>query len=264
MTTIDHPLRTRLEAGELTLGIGLRLVRSIEIAPLMASAGFDFLFIDREHGLISEDLAGQICIAAQAAGISPIVRVPGFEAHHASRALDAGALGIVFPHVDDADTAARLASHCRYPPEGTRSIAGNLPQLGFRPMPIGDATRTINQAIQVVVMVETVEAVRQVHAIAAAPGVDVVLVGTNDLSIDLGIPGQLDHPDLIRALEEVLRACREHGKVAGLGGIYQIELMRRCIDMGFRWITTGSDLILLYDGARTLCETARSIDRAGG
>lgn len=262
MTTIHNPAKARLEAGGLALGIGLRLVRSIEIAPLMASAGFDFLFIDREHGMISEDQAGQISVAAQAAGISPIVRVPGFEHHHAARALDAGALGIVFPHVEDGPTAARLASFCRYPPDGNRSIAGNLPQLRFRPTPIAEATRAMNEAVQVVVMVETVGAVRRVHEIAAVPGVDVVLIGTNDLSIDLGLPGQLDHPDVLRALEEVLRACHESGKIAGLGGIYRLDLMTRCIDMGYRWITTGSDLILLFDGARTLCASARSIDRA--
>ena len=235
------------------------MARTVEIAPLMATAGFDFLFIDLEHGVMSLDLAGQISVAANAAGITPVVRVPGFEHHHASRALDAGALGIVFPHVDDARAAARLASYCRYPPAGSRSIAAGLAQLQFRPVPMAEATRAINEAVQVVVMVETVEAVRNVHEIAAAPGVDVVLVGSNDLSIDLGVPGQLDHPDVVRALEEVARACRETGATPGLGGVYQPELMRRYVDMGFRWITTSSDLGLLLAAARTQAEVVRAL-----
>ncbi|HEX6142802.1 MAG TPA: aldolase/citrate lyase family protein [Geminicoccaceae bacterium] len=259
MTLIRNPAKARIEAGELALGIGLRMARTVEIAPLMATAGFDFLFIDLEHGVMPLDLAGQISVAASACGITPVVRVPGFAHHHASRALDAGALGIVFPHVDDAETAARLAAYCRYPPAGSRSIAAGLAQLQFRPVPMAEATRAVNEAVQVVVMVETVEAVRNVHEIAAAPGVDVVLVGSNDLSIDLGVPGQLDHPDVVRALEEVARACRETGATAGLGGVYQPELMQRYVDMGFRWITTSSDLGLLLAAARTQAEVVRAL-----
>lgn len=259
MTTIDNPIKVRLAAGDLALGMGVRLARSIDIAVLMASAGFDFLFIDREHGLIGEDLAGQISLAAAAAGIAPVVRVPGFEHHHASRALDAGALGVVFPHVDDGPTATRLASYCRYPPLGTRSIVGNLPQLRFRPVAIAEATAAVNAAIQVVVMVETGHAVENAAAIAAAPGVDVVLVGTNDLSIDLGVPGQLDHPRVLDALERVLDACRRAGVTPGLGGVYEPAQMRRAIDLGFRWIITGSDLGLLLGAATAQAEAVRGL-----
>jgi 2-keto-3-deoxy-L-rhamnonate aldolase RhmA len=163
--------------------------------------------------------------------------------------------------VDDAETAARLASYCRYPRDGTRSIAGVLPQLDFRTIPIAEATRALNQATQVVVMVETGRAIRNVESIAAARGIDVILVGTNDLCLDLGIPGQLDHPEVIQALERVVAACRKHGVHPGLGGIYQPPLMQRCIEMGFRWITTGSDLAFLLQGARQQAETVRAMYR---
>ena len=124
MVKVRNVAMERLEAGELALGIGLRQARTVDIGKAMKTAGYDFLFIDMEHNSMSIDLAAQISVAAQDAGITPLVRVPGFEHFHASRALDAGAQGIVVPHVDTAELAARMVAQCRYPPRGHRSITG--------------------------------------------------------------------------------------------------------------------------------------------
>lgn len=262
MTSIGNPAKERLRAGGLALGVGIRQARTVDVATIMKTAGFDFLFIDLEHGALSVDLAGQISVAATAAGIAPVVRVPGFAHHHASRALDSGALGIVFPHVDDAETAARLAGFCRYPPDGTRSFAGGQPQLAFRTLPMGETTSALNEAVQVVAMIETGKAVGNASAIAAVPGVDVLLVGTNDLCLDLGIDGALDHQDIVASLETVVAACREHGKTPGLGGVYEPGLMRRYVEMGFRWITTGSDLVFMMREASRQAATVRDMLRS--
>jgi 2-keto-3-deoxy-L-rhamnonate aldolase RhmA len=256
---IENPVKKRLASGGLALGVGIRQARTVDIATAMKTAGFDFLFIDLEHGALSVDLAGQISVAACAAGIAPIVRVPGFAHHHASRALDSGALGVVFPHVDDAETAARLAGFCRYPPAGTRSFAAAQPQLAFRALPMGEVTAALDDAVQVVAMIETGKAVENAAAIASVPGVDVLLVGTNDLCLDLGVGGALDHPEIVRSLERVVAGCREHGKTAGLGGVYEPGLMRRYVEMGFRWITTGSDLLFMMREATRQAATVREM-----
>ena len=142
MTDLKNAALDRLRDGQLALGIGLRQARTVDIAKAMRTAGFDWLFIDMEHNSMDLDTAVQISVAAQDAGITPVVRVPGYESFHATRALDGGAQGVVVPHVDDAATAARMVSQCRYPPVGHRSVTGALPQRDFRPTPLAEATET--------------------------------------------------------------------------------------------------------------------------
>ena len=200
MVSIRNLAKERLEAGDLALGIGLRLARTVEIGKLMKTAGYDFLFIDMEHGSMSVDLAAQLSIAAQDAGITPVVRVPGFEHFHASRVLDAGAQGIVVPHVDTPEVAARMVSNCRYPPVGHRSVTGAVPQLDFETHPMAEWTKAVNDATLLILMVESPQALENIDRIAAVPGFDALLVGTNDLCIEMGIPGQLEHPRVVERL----------------------------------------------------------------
>ena len=200
-----------------------------------------------------------ISVAALDAGIAPLVRVPGFEHHHAARALDAGALGVVVPHVDTAEVARQMVRNCRYPPEGERSIAGVLPQLGYRALPAAAATAALNAATLVVLMLETPAAIDNVEQIAAVPGVDVLHVGTNDLCLAMGIPGQLDHPSLGEAFARVAGAAQAHGVHVGMGGVYEPALMGRYIELGARFVTAGSDLGLLLGAARERTATVRGM-----
>ena len=139
MVSIRNVAKDKLEAGDIALGVGLRQARTVDTAKIMKECGFDWLFIDMEHGTMDLDTAVQNSVAAQPVGITPIVRVPGFQHYHATRILDGGAQGIVVPHVDDAATAARMVSQCRYPPVGHRSVTGGLPQLDFKVHPMGEA-----------------------------------------------------------------------------------------------------------------------------
>lgn len=259
MVAIRNVAKERLEAGELAIGVGLRQARTVDIAKIMKTCGFDFLFIDMEHNSMSVDLAAQLSVAAQDAQITPIVRVPGFQHFHATRALDAGAQGIVVPHVDTPEQAAAVVDNCRYPPLGHRSVTGALPQLDFATVPVAETAEAINRSTLLVVMLETTQAVANAHAIAAIPGVDVLLVGSNDLAMEMGIPGQMDHPRLAEAYERVIDACRAHGKYAGLGGVYQPPLMERYIAMGFRLVLAGSDLVFLMTAARERAAAVRAM-----
>src|ERR671910_692272 len=159
MITVRNHAKECLAAGELALGVGLRQSRTVDIARIMKTAGYDFLFIDMEHNSMSIDLAAQISVAAQDAGITPIVRVPGFERFHATRALDAGAQGIVVPHVDSAELAALMVANCRYPPQGHRSVTGALPQLAFESHPPAEWTAAIDDATLLILMIESPQAV---------------------------------------------------------------------------------------------------------
>lgn len=262
MKVIANPARRKLEAGELALGMGLRQARTVDIAQIAQACDYDWLFIDMEHNSMSMDTAAQICAAALGVGVAPLIRVPAHESFHSTRLLDAGAQGIVIPHVDNAEQARRVVDFCRFPPLGHRSIPGGLPQTKFATLPVTETVELINRETLVVVMIETVEGLRNVDEIAAVPGVDALLVGCTDTAAELGVTGQLGHARVKEALDMVFAACRKHGKFAGVGGVYDEALMREYVAKGARLILSGSDLAFLMAGARARSSMLRTIPLA--
>src|ERR1700719_3681349 len=167
----------------------------------------------------------------------------------APRALDNGALGIVIPHVDSAEEAREVVDKLKYPPEGHRSVAGGVPQFDFRSVKIADLTTSLNAATLVAVMLETPRAIGNAKEIAAVPGIDVLLIGTNDLCAEMGIPGDYGNARVVEAYDKTVAACRAHGKWAGMGGIYDERLMPRYIDRGVRFVLAGADLSFMMAAA---------------
>jgi len=258
MQRIVNPAKELLSKGGIAIGVGVRAVRGVEIARVMKTAGFDWLFIDLEHGPTSVETAYSISVAALDAGIAPLVRVPAGELALATRCLDGGALGIVMPHVDTPEQARAMVDAFRFAPLGHRSIAGGYPQFGFAPAPVNEVVTGMNEATLVVAMLETPRAIENAAQIASVPGIDVLLIGTNDLCLEIGIPGQLDHERVVAAIDAVTDACRKHGKWPGLGGIYTKDLLKRYIGQGMRMILAGNDLGLLLGAARDQAGFVRS------
>jgi 2-keto-3-deoxy-L-rhamnonate aldolase RhmA len=250
MSAYPNHTQQQLEAGRIAIGMGLRLSRSVDIATIAKTCGYDWLFIDMEHSSMDVDTAAQISMAALATGVTPIVRVPGKEHHHASRLLDAGAQGIVVPHVDSVEEAKRAVAYCKYPPVGHRSVMGALPQFGYRSLPVAESAPAANAQTLVIIMLETPAAIAQAEAIAAVPGVDCLLIGSNDLCAEMGIPGQFTDPRVEDAYRKVIAACRKHGIHPGMGGIYEPKLLEKYIGMGMRFVLAGGDLGFLMAGAR--------------
>jgi 2-keto-3-deoxy-L-rhamnonate aldolase RhmA len=256
---VANPVRQRIDAGGVALGVGVRVARGIEIARMMKVAGFDWLFIDLEHGQMSIDAACQMSVAALDAGIAPLVRVPVGQTTMGTRCLDGGALGIVMPHVDTAEEARAIADAYRYPPLGHRSIVGGLPQIGYASLPIGEAAAAINAATLVAVMIETPKAVANAEAIAAVPGIDMLLMGCSDLTLEMGIPGQFEHPDVAGAIETVIAACRRHGRIPAIGGIHTEPLLARYLKLGMKAALAGNDLPLLLGAATQRAQSIRAL-----
>ena len=241
-TVLRNAARERLDAGELALGVILRQARTVDIAAVMKSCGYDWLFLDLEHNSMDLDTAVQIAVAGLGAGIAPVARVPAGQLWLATRFLDGGGLGVVVPHVDTPEEAQRIAQALRYPPRGHRSVAGGLPHLGYERVGLADTCEAINAATLVVVMLETPTAIANADAIAAVPGIDSLLIGTNDLAMELGMPGGFADERIVAAYQRICDACRAHGKFAGVGGIAEEALLRRYIGMGVRLVLPGSDL----------------------
>jgi len=259
MAAIANAVRDRLNAGQLALGMGLRQARTVDTGRIVAACGFDFAFIDMEHNTMGVDTAAQIAVACHDAGVTPIVRVPGYEHYLATRLLDAGAMGIVFPHVDTAEQARQLVDNCKYPPMGHRSLGGPMAQLGFRAVPRAESTEIVNRETIMVMMLETPTAIDSADAIAAVPGVDVLLIGTNDLTLEMGIAGKYEDPRVVDAYRKVIAACRAHGKHAGMGGIYDHPNMERYIKLGARFVLGGADVSFLMSAAQARTDFLRKV-----
>src|ERR1700692_4059388 len=203
MPLTTNTAKRRLAAGKMALGFGVHHLRTVA-APLWASAtGHHWMFIDTEHGAFSIQETTQLCIAALPTGVTPIVRVCAGALDEATRGLDNGALGIVVPHVDTAADAKRIAAAFHYPPMGHRSWGGPPAVYGYQPPSTAEAQAAINAEILTIVMLESPEAIGNADAIAAVPGVDVLFIGTSDLTAELGISGQMGHAKVIEAYQTV-------------------------------------------------------------
>ena len=259
MATLNNRAKQQLEQGKLCIGLGLRMARNVDIGRMLATTGYDFAFIDMEHNSMNVDTAVQIAVACQDAGVTPLVRVPGYEHHHASRVLDAGAMGIVFPHVDSAEQARKLVSFCKYPPLGHRSAAGTMSQLNYQAMNQAEACELVNKNTLLVFMLESPQAIENCDAIAAVPGVDVLLIGSNDLCMEMGIPTQFSSPKLLEAFQKVLAACKKHGKHPGYGGVYDETMSQKFIQMGMRFVLSSGDQALFMTAAANRAKFLRGI-----
>lgn len=264
MGVIENHARARLTKGELAVSFNVVHWRTGNIAALAEELGYDWLFIDMEHGTLDLDTVAQICVAALPTGVTPIVRVPSEDHFHASRVLDGGAMGVIVPHISTPAAAREVVSNCKFPPIGHRSVASNVPQLGFKALPKAEACEVLNRNLLVIVMLESPEAIANADAIVATPGIDGVLIGTNDLAAEMGIAGQLDHPKIEEAYELMIAACQRHGKIPGMGGIYAPPLMEKMIRKGVRFLQGGGDLTFMVAAARQRIGFLRGINLADG
>lgn len=253
MPIVANTAKLLMADGKLALGFQVNHLRTSAVPMLAAATGHDWIFIDMEHGAFSVHEATQLCMAALPTGITPIVRICAGALDEGTRALDNGALGLVVPHVDTLAAAKRVAEAFRYPPAGHRSWGGPPAAFGFRPPALADAQREANAEILIAAMIESPEAVANADAIAAVDGVDVLLIGTSDLTAEMGISGQAGHPKVVDAYARVGAACAKAGKVLGMGGIHDQENASRYLGMGAKFILSGSDHAYMMQGgsART-------------
>lgn len=240
----------QLRAGVAVLSLGVRAARTADIARMASGAGYDLLWIDLEHSTMSIDTAAGIAAAATDLGLGAWVRVPEREHGVIGRLLDGGATGIIAPRVETAEETARIARACRFPPRGERSALALLPQSGFVRMPAAELTRTSNEAVAVQILLESRRGIAQADAIAAIDGVDMLGVGMNDLTAEMGVPGDVGHPDVRAACATVAAAAARHGKLAVIGGVGGSRF-RELVEEGFApLVFAGIDTDVIADGLR--------------
>jgi 4-hydroxy-2-oxoheptanedioate aldolase len=245
--------RERLRAGEMLVGCFLNTGSPVA-AEICGLAGYDWLLIDLEHGSATEaDVLPQLQ-AISGTGTPTLVRVEANVRARFTKALDFGAEGVMVPGIDGAEDARRAVSHLRYAPEGVRGVAMLNRAAGYGARG-RETVETFNERAVGVVQIERVDAVEEVDAIAALDGVDCLFVGPADLTHDLGILLQTDHPSYREAVEAVRRAAARHGKATGVL-VRNGEEFRAYRELGFTLIAFGSDTGFLVAGARASLEAA--------
>jgi 2-keto-3-deoxy-L-rhamnonate aldolase RhmA len=245
---LENPLKKMFAEGKHVIGATIT-VASVETAAQVATLGYDFLWIEMEHSPITLETLRNIILATRGLKAVPIVRVPVNELWTAKRVLDAGALGVIFPFCSTPELARQAVAACKYPPHGRRGSGPGL--AAFRwPAPEGYHTFADNNVL-VVIIIEEERAVENIGEIAATPGVDVIFIGTSDLSFSMGYRGQSDHPRVQNAVQKVLAAGKANNKVVGLP-VKDSDQIKKSVDQGFMWFQTATELGLMAKGAHQL------------
>ncbi|MBI4693668.1 MAG: 2,4-dihydroxyhept-2-ene-1,7-dioic acid aldolase [Gammaproteobacteria bacterium] len=248
---MSDSFRTRLRRGDLLVGtiVGLDAPEVIEI---LVGAGFDWLFLDAEHAPASPQNLQRLIIAA---GSTPcLVRLPTQDEIWVKRALDSGAAGIIVPQVNTAAQAANIVRYAKYPPEGARGI-GIARALGYG-YEVADYIGRANAETVVMVQAEHLEAVRNIEAIAAVPGIDGFFVGPYDLSASMGKTGQVADPEVVAAIDTVSRAGKARSLSLGIFGVSPESVAPR-IAAGYTLVACGVDTMLLGNGARAVAQALK-------
>jgi 4-hydroxy-2-oxoheptanedioate aldolase len=235
----ENTAKWKLKAGEAIIGpiVGFTSPQLVEIA---GRAGFDFAFIDCEHGAIGLDECENLVRAADLVGLSTIVRVPENNPQQILRYLDLGAHGVQVPHVTSRDDALRAVDASKYQPKGSRGMGGGrAADYGLGALTGEAYLQFANQQTWVSAMIEDLEGIKNLDQILTVEDLDIIAIGPNDLASSLGFPGQMNHPDVQRTIDEIIAQAKAAGKAVGVGGNSTVESIRRNIQRGATYLTLG-------------------------
>lgn len=254
-----NKIKQQLKKGEPVFGIMIKEARNINISEILEIAGFDYFVVDMEHAFYDMSDIADILQFARKIEITSVVRIPRLDYAYVAKTLDMGAEGIWVPHLDTVEQAKQLVSFGKYPPEGIRGAAVPVFRQKERQefKQAADYFQAVNEETLIIAQMESREAIGNVEAITAVPGIDVAMMGTQDLSLDMGIPGQGTHPELKAAVQKVVDACRKNGKASG-NHIPSIEELRYWIGQGMQMITYSYETNLIIERGREALKSLKA------
>lgn len=239
-------VKRALMMGQVQIGTWVTTLRTPQIAQMVATAGFDFMYIDMEHSSFSIETVGDLCYAALAAGLVPIVRPPSKDPHLLSRPLDNGAMGLLIPHVDTREEAEAVVRAIRFPPLGERGMNLQGVHIGFGRANGNEYINSTHAETLLLVQIESDRGIGNLEGILSVDGVDGAVIGRADLSTDLGLPGQTNHPEVVRRVEMMIAACERHGKIPGLL-VQDVASAKEWIAKGIRLVPYANEVNLLIN-----------------
>jgi 2-keto-3-deoxy-L-rhamnonate aldolase RhmA len=241
--------REKMLRGEAAFGCGLQCYRSAEIPRTFAAAGFDYVFLDMEHSAFDLETVQDMIKASLDAGITPIVRIGELLYSLAARLLDSGAQGIIFPRVEDPAILREALSWVRFPPLGKRGYGVNATMIRYEAAGFPAIIEHQNRNTLAVVQFETRTAVERADELLSVKGLDVVMVGPADLSISLGVPGEMDHPSLVSTIDTIIEKCRKHGVIPGIQ-TRSVAMSKFWTERGMLFVGTAAEHALLLEKSK--------------
>jgi 2-dehydro-3-deoxyglucarate aldolase/4-hydroxy-2-oxoheptanedioate aldolase len=224
---------------------------------MFSAAGFDWVFIDSEHGCFTIETIQDLVRSSLLLPITPIVRVADFQYDLVARALDMGAEGIILPRVDSPELLAKAISWAKFPPQGVRGFGLTPPTVGYSTASFAEIMEHLNRETLIIAQVETQSALDRCEELAAVPGLDALLVGPADLSISLGVPGQWDSPKLAAGIDHVIEVCNRHGRWPAIQ-VRNPALAKHWMNRGIKLVGCGNELALLWNTVKALADDLRT------
>jgi 2-keto-3-deoxy-L-rhamnonate aldolase RhmA len=253
----SYTLRQKLAAGQAVFGTMLTECLAPEVAVALAASGVDFFIIDTEHSPGDFHEIQALARAARQFGIAPLVRITDNEYFLVARALDCGAAGVVMPRIHTAADARRVVEAVKYPPLGRRGFSQKSHFSDFLPCGMPEYIERTNQETVVVVQVEYEDTLADLDNIVAVPGVDATMIGPQDLSVSLGVPGQMGHEKMKAAFRRVAESCARSPVAAGIHMRDLAPLLERKAQ-GYRFLVYSIDMALMMQALKQGLETLRA------
>ncbi len=251
--TTNNTFAERLRNGEQLIGTLISLP-SPEIAEMLSLIGFDWLFIDAEHGAFNPQQT-QSLLQAVGDKCPCVIRVPSGDDVWIKKALDIGAAGIIVPQVHTPEQAKTIVNACKYSPVGNRGVGiGRAHKYGIS---FEEYIQTANKTTAIILQAESQTAVENIDKIASITGIDAILIGPYDLSASLGKIGQVQDPIVITAIDKIDSVCKKHNVKLGYFGV-SADAVKPAINRGFTLITVGVDCLFLQQSAKQTLDTLRA------
>lgn len=255
----ENSVKTLLRQKKPVVGTWITLCPHPRIAKLFAATGFDFVLIDMEHTDFTTETVGALVLCARESGLVPIVRPPGTDRpHDLTRPLDAGAMGLLLPLIETGDQLREIMVHTKYHPDGKRILNLRGPHTEYGTGSVTDTIRSVNEQTLTIAMIESQKGLDNLEDICSVPGLDVIIIGPDDLSQDLGVPGQLDHPLVETAREQVVETCVRLGVACGFS-CHSTEMASKWIERGVTFIPYSNDAAMVFNAAKEMAPKLKSL-----
>jgi len=248
--------RHTLAAGGCAIGTMISKFPSAALPRLLAAAGFDFAVIDTEHSHFSFGDIQDIARTAKPTDLSVFVRVTDAEYHLIARTLDVGAEGIMAPRVEDRETVKRVVDAARYAPIGKRGYGIGTIHSDYQSIAAPEVIRHMNENVLVIIQIESKAAVERLDDLLSVPGVDVAMLGVMDLSLSLGVPGEITNPAVVEHVKRVIEACGRHGVAPGIH-LSDMAALKKWHDEGMRCLMFSSEEKILFSAAAAAVQELR-------
>lgn len=257
----DNALRRILQSGKPAFGTMLQELRSPAVPILLGDVGFDFLFIDMEHGAFNMETVADLLKVIRLTGLTALVRVPDLQYHLIARCLDAGAQGVMVPRIETREQVERVVRFCKYPPVGERGCSVNKGHNDYRGEPVLQFVEKANQENLVILQIERKTAIEHVDDLFSVPGVDAAILGPNDLAVDLGVGNDLASETMVELLQAVVDAGIRHNVYTGMH-VGNLEALELWMTKGMRIIAYNTDLgYLKLASSQGLAKLRQAADR---